>query len=504
MEFIAKDPMFEDNELVQDQFGTLLRAMLSLFQIMTFDSWSAIVRPIIDKDAKTVIIFFLFMGLSSIVLFNLMTAIVVTNAFDAAAADKEAVARVKAIQEVKTKGELIEMFEDLDEDRSGCLSKEEFFECMDDLTFVRKLKLLDIELEELPDIFEILDDGDGQVDQTEFINGMLKLQGPAMSAEMLKATCHMRTQNVHFTDLEDNFIMNAMEIFRNVDGHVDHLHQNMNDMMALTAEIVGQLDLAGITKVVGGSASQLPFLEDPDVDEMVKVEKAKQKKKKRLEKERKKAELHADLDKLKDLDKQELALRSELYEQKSFVASTVPQDWVVRNGKSPLQQNPGKLRLNRDPQLKDRLMGRRKKEVAKKVNGVHVGFHKAWETLDLPLDRDGLLDKQILHENYGSLPPPPPVVANGLSPWFMPPTEQPAEAVDRTTDPLAKLGLEAPAQEPPSSSDPAGMAVAASPTPQAQDPAPTEPPAPVAEVSLTSQVQGPNPEQPPSHPHAVP
>merc|ERR1719446_503515 len=119
------------------------------------------------------------------------------------------VARAKAQAESKTKDELKLMFEDLDEDQSGALSIEEFLECLDDFAFVRKMKLLDIDLEELPDIFEILDDGDGQVDQDEFIQGMMKMQGPAMSGEMLKATCLMRLQNVHFIELEDAFVQNA-------------------------------------------------------------------------------------------------------------------------------------------------------------------------------------------------------------------------------------------------------------------------------------------------------
>ena len=42
---------------------------------------------------------------------------------------------------------------------SFLMSLEEFLECLDDLTFVRKMKLLDIDLEELPDIYDILDDG---------------------------------------------------------------------------------------------------------------------------------------------------------------------------------------------------------------------------------------------------------------------------------------------------------------------------------------------------------
>lgn len=46
-------------------------------------------RPIIYAMPEAAIIFLLFMGIASIVLFNLMTAIVVKNAFDASEADEE-------------------------------------------------------------------------------------------------------------------------------------------------------------------------------------------------------------------------------------------------------------------------------------------------------------------------------------------------------------------------------------------------------------------------------
>merc|ERR1719491_1980777 len=124
-----------------------------------------------------------------------MTAVVVSNAFDASAADQEAADNIKMRHATKVRSELTDMFKDLDEDQSGWLSKEEFLNCLDDLNFVRKMKMLDIDLEELPDIFEILDDGDGQVDQNEFITGMLQLQGLAMGAEMIKATALLGHQN---------------------------------------------------------------------------------------------------------------------------------------------------------------------------------------------------------------------------------------------------------------------------------------------------------------------
>merc|ERR1719382_1892844 len=75
VEIVAKSDTFADDETVQELFGDLQKAMYTLFQIMTFDSWPSIVRPIIFKMPETIPVFLLFVGIAGFVLFNLMTAI---------------------------------------------------------------------------------------------------------------------------------------------------------------------------------------------------------------------------------------------------------------------------------------------------------------------------------------------------------------------------------------------------------------------------------------------
>jgi len=343
------------------------------------------------------------------------------------------------------------MFDDLDEDHSGALSMDEFLECLDDFAFVRKMKTLDIDLEDLPDIFEILDDGDGQVDQEEFIGGMIKMQGNAGSGEMLKATCMMSAQNVHFSLLEDAFVQNAMEVFRGVEGSVDRLHENMNDIIQLSAEVVHKLNHIGIRKVVGGSANQMPFMEDPTIDDVMKAEKSASKKRRKRRDEYERAEKEADL---AGRDVRELIpeickeLDAEAEERKGLHAhpdKLVPVEWILRNGKSPLTKNPGKLRLHYDPKLKDKLLGAKPKKKPKWVepSGFYKELGRTWERLDLPITRDlHTLDLTIETKglNYGSLPKPPPRSANGLVPWMIAPSPKSA-AAPKKIDPLASMGL---------------------------------------------------------------
>merc|ERR1719171_2775233 len=59
---------------------------------------------------------------------------------------------------------LFKMFQELDDDGSGNLSKAEFLDCLDDPMFCTRITSLDISLDDLPDVFAICDDGDGIVE----------------------------------------------------------------------------------------------------------------------------------------------------------------------------------------------------------------------------------------------------------------------------------------------------------------------------------------------------
>ena len=61
------------------------------------------------------------------------------------------------------------MFREIDEDGTGTLTKQEFLDVMDDTMFLIRLQSLDLEIADLPDCWNICDDGDGCVEQMEFI-----------------------------------------------------------------------------------------------------------------------------------------------------------------------------------------------------------------------------------------------------------------------------------------------------------------------------------------------
>eukprot|EP00435_Cladocopium_sp_Y103_P034170 s309_g8.t1 len=121
------------------------------------------------------VFFFLPIGLVvSIGLMNLVTAVLVENALENAEQEKE----LERLQlKNKVKGALpamVEIFKVLDQDHSGCISREEIEHVPLDIL---PSKLLEsISIPSMADLFELLDvDGTGSLTQGEFVEGLLNL-----------------------------------------------------------------------------------------------------------------------------------------------------------------------------------------------------------------------------------------------------------------------------------------------------------------------------------------
>lgn len=74
------------------------------------------------------------------------------------------------------------------QDGSGELSKGEFANLMSDTKFMTKMKILDIETHDLPDIFRICDDGDGAVTAVEFCTGLMRMLKVPSALDVMGAT----------------------------------------------------------------------------------------------------------------------------------------------------------------------------------------------------------------------------------------------------------------------------------------------------------------------------
>jgi len=172
--------------IIEDNFGDVLQSMLTLFQIMTLDSWSELMRPMMAVHVWVVIFFIVFITVSVFLLMNLITSVIVTQAFENGKADQKEKAEELEEKKEKTCKELKGFFEEMDLDGGGTISRDELAKAWKNRRVRQKFRTMDIGKKDLNILWTALDDGDGELTIEEFANGMRKLKGEAKAKDILK------------------------------------------------------------------------------------------------------------------------------------------------------------------------------------------------------------------------------------------------------------------------------------------------------------------------------
>mmetsp|Transcript_62719 Transcript_62719/g.141604 ORF Transcript_62719/g.141604 Transcript_62719/m.141604 type:complete len:464 (+) Transcript_62719:48-1439(+) len=182
---IGKQDAFKDVPIASEYFGDVLRSMLTLFQVMTLDSWSDMVRELMAVQAWVVVFFLVFISIAVFVLMNLVTAIIVEHAFTSGKADE----RDRAIRAEREKDKELEQleafFQIIDKDGNGMITMDELTVASKNRRVEQRFEKLGVSMKELEELWEILDDGDGELNLVEFIDGIRKLKGEAKAKDVM-------------------------------------------------------------------------------------------------------------------------------------------------------------------------------------------------------------------------------------------------------------------------------------------------------------------------------
>eukprot|EP00971_Amphidinium_carterae_P066898 1324827-Amphidinium_carterae.1 len=111
--------------LVQDKFGDVPKAMVTLFQVMTLDSWTSIMRPLMDREVWIPVFFMLFISIAVFLLMNLITAVIVENAFKTAQEDEVQLAMLHDQEKEHEFDTLMQFFTALDVDGDNVITPQE-------------------------------------------------------------------------------------------------------------------------------------------------------------------------------------------------------------------------------------------------------------------------------------------------------------------------------------------------------------------------------------------
>lgn len=186
---IGKDTAHENDELAKEwadkYFGTVPKCFITLFQVMTLDSWTSIARPLMVHSDIVAPFFITYILVAYLALGNLITAVIIQNADENGQKDQELKAKEKREEINREIEELKDIFLQIDADGSGLLSKDEYDEALtnDKGGVAAKFTTLGIPPEERDEVFDLLDTGSGEISIEMFAAGLRDMQGDAKAKD---------------------------------------------------------------------------------------------------------------------------------------------------------------------------------------------------------------------------------------------------------------------------------------------------------------------------------
>merc|ERR1719387_2704163 len=169
-----------------------------------------------EKQPWLAFFFIFFVMLAVFVFWNLITAIIVDTAFCIAKEDSAQLAKEAETDKRRELKALTELFLEIDTDNSGELNKQEFRSGLLNPKVKMRLDLLEMTTNDLEDVWNVLDDGDGVLSIKEFTNGLRRMKGEAKAKDIIDCCKRLRHAAVGCNDLrrevnEYSYVLTSLE-----------------------------------------------------------------------------------------------------------------------------------------------------------------------------------------------------------------------------------------------------------------------------------------------------
>eukprot|EP00930_Biecheleria_cincta_P029945 TRINITY_DN20777_c0_g2_i1.p1 TRINITY_DN20777_c0_g2~~TRINITY_DN20777_c0_g2_i1.p1 ORF type:complete len:616 (-),score=112.55 TRINITY_DN20777_c0_g2_i1:236-2083(-) len=177
---------FEDRLWVNRFYGNAAKSIYTMFEVTNSGGWPNYARPLIEKVSGWYASFYmLYVSLVIFAIIRIISALFLKETLAAAQADAAFAVQETAKHKEKYKEKLHDIFREADVSGDGVITREEFEDALENPVVLSYFGLLEIEIHEVEPLFDLLDDGDGQVTISEFCNGIMRLKGQARALDVI-------------------------------------------------------------------------------------------------------------------------------------------------------------------------------------------------------------------------------------------------------------------------------------------------------------------------------
>jgi len=175
----------KDRHEIFELFGNFPNAMFTMFEI-TLANWVLPVRTLMSYVSGWYGVFFvMYRCFFCFAVVNVIRAVFITETSRVAHSDDEVALMAKTRASAAIVRKLQNVFNELDADNDGRIDWTEFQELLKNSFLREYMKTLELDVHDMVTLFNVLDDGDGGIDNLEFIQGISALRGSAKSLDIL-------------------------------------------------------------------------------------------------------------------------------------------------------------------------------------------------------------------------------------------------------------------------------------------------------------------------------
>ncbi|CAK9068827.1 Voltage-dependent T-type calcium channel subunit alpha-1I (CaVT.3) (Voltage-gated calcium channel subunit alpha Cav3.3), partial [Durusdinium trenchii] len=185
-DFIADETLEYAHRLwLWEHYGTAWRATYTLFEVTMAGNWPVNAEPVLELNQAFSLFFIFYVTIVVFAVIRVITAVFLKDTLEAAQNDAEQLVADKIAIRNKLIARLEGIFNVMDREESGMITEERLSKVLANPKAAAYFQTLDLDVHEGRALFNLLDNGDGEVTQEEFISGILRCKGQARAIEQV-------------------------------------------------------------------------------------------------------------------------------------------------------------------------------------------------------------------------------------------------------------------------------------------------------------------------------
>jgi len=194
----------ESRRWVFNYYGSPARSTYTMFEATFSGGWLGRARPLIDDVSSFFAVFWvLYQVMIAFAVTRVVAALFLKQTLQVASSDEDMMVMEKLKQKEQFVEKLRRFFQEADTSGDGLLSPDEFEEMLRNPAVISMLQVLELEMYEVTALYNLLDDGEGEVSFEEFLSGAMRLKGNARAIDAITIAHEQHKIKAKISDLSE-------------------------------------------------------------------------------------------------------------------------------------------------------------------------------------------------------------------------------------------------------------------------------------------------------------